>query len=152
MGENMKIEEMMNHGIIAFEKDTPLVEIAKVMKEQDVGMVLIYEGRKIIGLLTDRDIVVKILANNDNSIQDYYSKNIITIDKNENIQAALDKMVEYKIKRLVVTDKNKVVGIVSLSDLITIADDKQIGLTYKSIWQINRNTDKYFTKIDEFEL
>lgn len=148
----MKIEEMMNHGIIAFEKDTPLVEIAKVMKEQDVGMVLIYEGRKIIGLLTDRDIVVKILANNDNSIQDYYSKNIITIDKNENIQAALDKMVEYKIKRLVVTDKNKVVGIVSLSDLITIADDKQIGLTYKSIWQINRNTDKYFTKIDEFEL
>lgn len=152
MGENMKIEEMMNHGIIAFEKDTPLVEIAKVMKEQDVGMVLIYEGRKIIGLLADRDIVVKILANNDNSIQDYYSKNIITIDKNENIQAALDKMVEYKIKRLVVTDKNKVVGIVSLSDLITIADDKQIGLTYKSIWQINRNTDKYFTKIDEFEL
>lgn len=148
----MKIEEVMNHDIIAFEKDTSLVEIAKAMKEQDVGMVLIYEEKKIIGVLTDRDIVVKILANNDNSIKGYYSKNIITIDKTQTIQAALDKMVEHKIKRLVVIDKNKVVGIISLSDLITIADDKQIGSTYKSIWQINRNTNKYFTKIDEFEL
>lgn len=148
----MTIEKIMNHGIVAVEKNTALEEVAKIMKEQDIGMVLIYEEKKIIGLLTDRDIVVKILANGDNKIKEYYSKNIITIDKNENVQNALYKMIKHKIKRLVVTDKNKVVGIISLSDLLTIINDEQISSTYKGIWQINRNTDKYFTKIDEFEL
>lgn len=148
----MTIEKIMNHGIVAVKKDTALEEVAKIMKEKDIGMVLIYEEKKIIGLLTDRDIVVKILANGDNKIKEYYSENIITIDKNENIQNALDKMIKHKIKRLVVTDKNKVVGIVSLSDLLTIINDEQISSAYKGIWQINRNTDKCFTKIDEFEL
>lgn len=148
----MKIEDIMNQGIIAFEKDTPLEEIAKTMKEQDIGMVLIKDNKKIIGLLTDRDIVTKILANQDASIKEYYSKNIISIDKSENVETALDKMQEHKIKRLVVTDGQKVVGIVSLSDLISIEDNENIGETYKVIWQINRNTDKYISKINEFEL
>lgn len=148
----MKVEEIMNNSVIAFKKDTPLEEIATTMKEQDIGMVLIYEEKKIIGVLTDRDIVVKILANNDNSMKDYYSKNIITIDKNESVEIALDKMKKYKVKRLVVTDNKKIVGILSLSDLIVVESDAQIGSTYKVIWQINRNTDKYITKIDEFEL
>jgi len=152
IGENMKIESVMNKGIIAFEKETPLVEIAKTMKEQDVGMVLIYESKKVIGVLTDRDIVVKILANDDHSIKEYYSKNIITIDKNEDVETAIDKMKEHKIKRLIVTNNKKIVGILSLSDLLTIENDKKIGSTYKEIWQINRNTDKNITKIDEFEL
>lgn len=148
----MKVEAVMNKNVVAFTKDTPLVEIAQTMKEQDIGMVLIYEDKKIIGVLTDRDIVVKILANSDEAIKDYYSKDIITIDKNEMIDTALAKMKKHKIKRLVVVDDKTVVGILSLSDLVAIETDEKIGSTYKVIWQIHRNTDKYITKINEFEL
>lgn len=148
----MKIKEIMNKGIIAFEKNTPLETIAQTMKEQDIGMVLIKENKKIIGILTDRDIVTKILANNDKQIKEYFTKEIINIDQDEDVDKALDKMMKHKIKRLVVTDQKKVVGIVSLSDLIISKDDEAIGKAYKTIWQIHRNTDKYLSKIDEFEL
>ena len=148
----MKIKEIMNQGIIAFTKNASLEEIAKIMKEQDIGMVLIKDEKKIIGVLTDRDIVTKILANQDEHIKEYYSANVISIDQNQSIEKALDIMINHKVKRLIVTDNRKVVGIVSLSDLINYIDDEKMGSTYKKIWQIYRNTDKYLSKIDEFEL
>lgn len=92
------------------------------------------------------------MANQDEHIKEYYSANVISIDQNQSIEKALDIMINHKVKRLIVTDNRKVVGIVSLSDLINYIDDEKMGSTYKKIWQIYRNTDKYLSKIDEFEL
>ena len=132
--------------------DSNLEDIAKAMKRYDVGMVIINENNKIKGIITDRDIVTKILANKDNKIKEYPTTNLVSIDINSDINEAIDLMKKHKIKRLLVKKDNKLVGILSLSDLLNTVDNNILIETYKTIFSINRNTDKYLTDIDEFEL
>ena len=145
------IEKIMNKNLIIL-NDSSLEDIAKAMKRYDVGMVIIKENNKIKGIITDRDIVTKILANKDNKIKEYLTTNLVSIDINSDINEAIDLMKKHKIKRLLVKKDNKLVGVLSLSDLLNIVDNSILIETYKTIFSINRNTDKYLTDIDEFEL
>ena len=145
------IEKIMNKNLIIL-NDSSLEDIAKAMKRYDVGMVNIKENNKIKGIITDRDIVTKILANKDNKIKEYLTTNLVSIDINSEINEAIDLMKKHKIKRLLVKKDNKLVGVLSLSDLLNTVDNNILIETYKTIFSINRNTDKYLTDIDEFEL
>ena len=145
------IEKIMNKNLIIL-NDSSLEDIAKAMKRYDVGMVIINENNKIKGIITDRDIVTKILANKDNKIKEYLTTNLVSIDINSDIKEAIDLMKKHKIKRLLVKKNNKLVGVLSLSDLLNTVDNNILIETYKTIFSINRNTDKYLTDIDEFEL
>ena len=145
------IEKIMSKNLIVL-NDSNLEDIAKAMKRYDVGMVIIKENNKIKGIITDRDIVTKILANKDNKIKEYLTTNLVSIDINSDINEAIDLMKKHKIKRLLVKKNNKLVGVLSLSDLLNTVDNNILIETYKTIFSINRNTDKYLTDIDEFEL
>lgn len=145
------IEKIMSKNLIVL-NDSNLEDIAKAMKRYDVGMLIINENNKIKGIITDRDIVTKILANKDNKIKEYLTTNLVSIDINSDINEAIDLMKKHKIKRLLVKKNNKLVGVLSLSDLLNIVDNSILIETYKTIFSINRNTDKYLTDIDEFEL
>ncbi len=145
------IEKIMSKNLIVL-NDSNLEDIAKAMKRYDVGMVIINENNKIKGIITDRDIVTKILANKDNKIKEYLTTNLVSIDINSDINEAIDLMKKHKIKRLLVKKDNKLVGVLSLSDLLNTVDNSILIETYKTIFSINRNTDKYLTDIDEFEL
>lgn len=146
------IEKIMNKNLIILDSDSSLENIATVMKKYDVGMVIIKNKNKIKGLITDRDIVTKILANKDNKIKEYLTTNLVSIDINNDIKDAIDLMKKHKIKRLLVKKDNKLVGILSLSDLFNAVDNETLIEAYKTIFSINRNTDKYLTDINEFEL
>lgn len=145
------IEKIMSKNLIVL-NDSNLEDIAKAMKRYDVGMVIIKENNKIKGIITDRDIVTKILANKDNKIKEYLTTNLVSIDINSDMNEAIDLMKKHKIKRLLVKKNNKLVGVLSLSDLLNTVDNNILIETYKTIFSINRNTDKYLTDIDEFEL
>lgn len=145
------IEKIMSKNLIIL-NDSNLEDIAKAMKRYDVGMVIIKENNKIKGIITDRDIVTKILANKDNKIKEYLTTNLVSIDINSDINEAIALMKKHKIKRLLVKKDNKLVGVLSLSDLLNTVDNNILIETYKTIFSINRNTDKYLTDIDEFEL
>lgn len=145
------IEKIMSKNLIVL-NDSNLEDIAKAMKRYDVGMVIINENNKIKGIITDRDIVTKILSNKDNKIKEYLTTNLISIDINSDINEAIDLMKKHKIKRLLVKKDNKLVGVLSLSDLLNTVDNNILIETYKTIFSINRNTDEYLTDIDEFEL
>ena len=145
------IEKIMSKNLIIL-NDSNLEDIAKAMKRYDVGMLIINENNKIKGIITDRDIVTKILANKDNKIKEYLTTNLVSIDINSDINEAIDLMKKHKIKRLLVKKNNKLVGVLSLSDLLNTVDNNILIETYKTIFSINRNTDKYLTDIDEFEL
>ena len=145
------IEKIMSKNLIVL-NDSNLEDIAKAMKRYDVGMVIINENNKIKGIITDRDIVTKILANKDNKIKEYLTTNLVSIDINSDIKEAIDLMKKHKIKRLLVKKDNKLVGVLSLSDLLNTVDNNILIETYKTIFSISRNTDKYLTAIDEFKL
>ena len=146
------IEKIMNKDLIILDSELSLEDVAKAMKRYDVGMIILKENNKIKGIITDRDIVTKILANNDKKIKEYLTTNLISIDINSNIKEAINLMKKHKIKRLLVKKNNKLVGVLSLSDLFDTVDNETLIEAYKTIFSINRNTDKYLTDINEFEL
>lgn len=153
MGEFMKVKDIMTKYLITAESNSSIHQIAQKMKNFDIGFMIITNDHKIEGIITDRDIVIEMIANYDHKVKDYIRKNIETIDESKTVENALDIMKNKKIKRLLVTDKNKAVGVLSISDILNKVEEKdKIIETFKSIYEIQKNTDLYKTEIDEFYL
>lgn len=151
----MKVKEIMNKNIIVVNKNDKVWEVAKKMKEYNIGFIPVVNNSKIIGIITDRDIIVNSISNNNDkneSIDNYINKNIIYIDLNKKITEALNLMKKNKIKRLIVTNDKKIVGIISLSDILTTNFDDEILKTIKSIWTINEKEKYIDAQIDDFYL
>lgn len=153
IGENMKVKDIMNQNIITANKNESIYDIAKKMKEYDIGLIPICDKKKIIGILTDRDICIKILANKDlENIESYLTKNIITIEKEEDIKEAQKQMEKNKIKRILVTEKEEIIGIISLSDIIENIEDSSILNTIKTIFKKEVSLREKTAEIDSFYL
>lgn len=148
----MKVEHIMSKDLIVLDVNTSVFDIAKVMKEKDVGFIPIADNKKIIGVITDRDIVVKILANNDDTLKGYINKNLIKINSEASLEKAVDMMGKHKVKRLLVEKDRRLVGVISLSDILNNLDETLVYENIKKIFGIYRNTDEYLTEIDEFKL
>ena len=120
----------------------------------DVGLVLVCDRNRVVGIITDRDIACRVFSNElDPNITDYMTRNIISVDIDDSVYDVLDLMSKNRIKRIVVTDSNRVVGVLSISDLLEIDEIKnEVFETIKSVWKIGSNRHKYETEIDEFYL
>jgi len=154
-GDKM-VQDIMTKKIIYIKSDDTIANTSKKMLEFDIGFLPVEKNKKIIGVITDRDIATKVFSNTkslDVKIEDYISKNIITINKESKLEEALFIMSKNKIKRLIVLDDRLVVGIISLSDILNDFNNNELLIkTLKNIFSINKNTDKYKTEIDEFYL
>lgn len=149
----MQAKDIMTSSLIVVDKNTDIFEIAKIMKEKDIGFIPVSDNKKIIGVITDRDIVVKALANNDTKIENYISKDIITCNIDDYIDDILLKMKENKIKRLLAVDDKKVVGIISISDILnTNYNNTDKIISIQSIWAISSNDQSRDLEVDEFYL
>lgn len=149
---NLKIEHIMSRDLIVMDINCSIYDVAKTMKEKDIGFIPISEGNSIVGVLTDRDIVVNIIENKDEKIKSYINKDLIKININSSIEDAIKLMGTKKVKRLLIEDNNKLVGIISLSDILNNLDNDILVENIKKIFEIYRNTDEYITKINEFKL
>ena len=151
----MSINDIMSKKIIVGSTTNTLSEIAELMKKYDIGFIPIVDKNKLVGVITDRDIVINAISNNcsfNDLIDKYVVKNIISIEQNKSIDDALNLMALKKVKRLIVTDNNKISGILTLSDILGKYDNEIILDTFKQIFEINRNDDLFSTEIDEFYL
>ena len=126
------------------------------MKKYNIGFIPIEKNKKIIGVITDRDIVINIISNkvnNNSSIESYVNSNIIHIEENSSIDECLNIMKENKVKRLIIVNKEKIVGVISLSDILNCYDDlDKVTEVAKVIWSTTKSDDNYKTEIDEFYL
>lgn len=147
----MKIKDIMSKNIISCKSNSTINDISKLMKKYNIGFIPIIDD-KLIGVITDRDIVIKCIFNNDSNIKSYINRNIITIEENKNIEDALKLMSTSKIKRLIVTKEKEIVGILSLSDILNTNLDNIIINTVKSIYEIKDNKLNNNPEIDEFYL
>lgn len=129
----MKVKDFMTDYIIKCNVNDEVDIIAKVMNINDIGFVAIEKNRKIIGVITDRDLVVGPVASNSSSINDFISEDIISIDLDSDIEDAFYLMKKYKVKRLLVTKKGKYVGVISISDLLGTDYEDTFFKTLKEI-------------------
>ena len=144
----------MSRNLIIMDDNTSISEVARIMKEKDIGFIPISNDNKIIGVITDRDIVVNTISNKcnlDTPVKEYTTKNVISVNIDDNVSKILNVMRKNKVKRVLVTDEHKLVGIVSFSDILN-NNEFDILNTMKEIWSIKRNNDHYETEIDEFYL
>jgi CBS domain-containing protein len=118
-----------------------LVRVAQIMKSHDVGAVPIVDGssRKLVGMITDRDITVKAVANGRScetaTVRDIMSPDVVTCREDDDIQTAVSRMAERKIRRIPVIDQSGVLcGIIAQADIATrVQRDKTTGELVEAI-------------------
>lgn len=120
------------------EKDS-LRDVARIMKDQDTGVVPVVDGRRIIGLITDRDIVVRGLAEGKNlesvRVNEIMTKSIRSVREDASVNEVLEMMGNAEIRRMpVVNGNDELVGIVSIGDIAAQGNqDGKVGRAVENI-------------------
>lgn len=134
----MKINDIMTKEVVKVNSDEPINKAAKMMKEHDIGAVPVCDNDKVIGIITDRDIVVRAIADEKNSqsttVREVMTSNPVCLNSDEAVTEAERVMSERQIRRIIVKDNEEVKGIVSLGDLaVEKIPKEEIAETLKEI-------------------
>ena len=135
----MKVKDAMHKGVDWVSPDTPITEIAKLMRAHDIGCIPIGEDDQLIGMVTDRDIVCKGLAGNgfDASrakASDVMTEGIHCCREDDDLTKAIHHMETLRVRRLPVINKSKrMVGIISLGDISHSAPREMVSECVKRV-------------------
>ncbi|MGE3691345.1 MAG: CBS domain-containing protein [Novosphingobium sp.] len=118
----MKVKEVMHHGASWIDPDAPISDVAERMRKEDIGAIPIGDKDRLIGMVTDRDIVVRGLSGMADPLQltarDVMSEPIVYCSANEELDDAIRIMERKQIRRLPVIDEHRrLVGMLSLGDV-----------------------------------
>lgn len=137
-----KITEVMTPIPQCCTPDDSVIEVARVMQQHDVGVVPIIESqdtRRVLGVITDRDIVLRVVAEGRDpsemiSVRDVMTEKVVSVSPDADVLHAEERMKEHQLRRVLVVDDNGcLVGIVSMADLARATDETQLGDTEKAI-------------------
>jgi CBS domain-containing protein len=130
-----KIRDIMTDNVECCTLLDNMYEVALKMKELNVGAIPIVDQEKVVGMLTDRDIVVRGVAEKhpgSTKVEDIMSNNLVTVSPDSTSKEAAKLMAEHQIRRLPVVEGDKLIGIVSLGDFAIreLTDDQaKVALT-----------------------
>jgi CBS domain-containing protein len=131
------IKEVMTRDVRACEPNATVVEAAKVMAQKDVGPVPIVEDGRLVGIVTDRDIVVRVVADgrdpNVTTVKEIASTNLVTVSPDDDLDEALNLLAEHQVRRLPVVESDRLVGIVAQADVARLGKDKKTGEVVEEI-------------------
>ncbi|MEV5608705.1 CBS domain-containing protein [Streptomyces sp. NPDC052225] len=120
------VREVMTPGVVAVRPDASLVEAAQLMRAQDVGGVLVADVRRVVGLLTDRDITLRAVADGADpltvSAQAVCTPDPVAVGPDDEVSRAVALMREHAVRRLPVVEDGRPVGMLSLGDLALTQD------------------------------
>ncbi|MEW6421976.1 MAG: CBS domain-containing protein [Deinococcota bacterium] len=114
------LRDIMTPDLITVDPHATLKEVATLMLEQDIGAVLVVDGDRPRGIITDRDIVIRAVAYGHDSgtpVTDYTTGDVFTMEAETSVEDAAREMAQRQLRRLPVTEHGRVVGMVSLGDL-----------------------------------
>jgi CBS domain-containing protein len=117
--------------------DASVADAATVMAQEDVGPIPIMEGDRLVGILTDRDIVVRVVAEGrdpkSTTVGEVASTNLVTVSPDENLDRALHLLAEQRVRRLPVIEGDTLVGVVAQADIARQGDDSSTGQVVEQI-------------------
>jgi len=119
------------------EPDATVVDVAKVMAKEDVGPIPVVEGGRLVGLVTDRDLVVRVLAEGKDpkttKVGEIASRDLVTVSPDEDLDQALKLLAQHQVRRLPVVEGDRVVGIVAQADVARLGKDAKTGEVVEEI-------------------
>ena len=108
-----------------------LTDVARLMKQEGVGSVPVVDGERLVGVVTDRDIVVRGIADGSDphaiKAGDIASRDVVTVRPDDNLDEALRLMGQHQVRRLPVVDDGHLVGMVAQADVAQEAKEKDVG-------------------------
>jgi CBS domain-containing protein len=134
----MKVKEVMHKGAEWVTPQTALADVARRMRDLDIGAVPVGENDRLIGMVTDRDIACRAVANGQDwarlTARDVMSKGIFYCNDTEELEDALRIMEQKQVRRLpVINDKKRMVGMLSLGDIADAAPHELSGAAIAAV-------------------
>ena len=124
MKTGYKVIDAMTTKPVSIDQDTSLLNCAVTMDEKHVGAVVVRDNEQSLGIITEQDIVRKVVAKGINplteKVRDYMQKNLVTINPDKDIYDALILMRDNNIRHLPVVEENKMVGLLTIKDILKI--------------------------------
>ena len=136
----MQLSEILTRDVETINPSTSVKEAAQRMRSMDVGALPVCDGRRLLGMVTDRDITVRVVADGrdpvNTSVQDAMTPDVAYCFEDQDVRDAAKIMEERQIRRLPIVNRDKqLVGIVSLGDIATAGDDRLSGEALEQISQ-----------------
>ncbi len=134
------IRDAMTTNPRTISSEQPVADAARLMKEEDVGVVPIVEGDRLVGVVTDRDITIRVVADgldpNSTTASEVASSDLVTIDPQQDLREAQRLMAEHQVRRLpVVEEDGRLVGVLAQADVAREGDPQQTGQMVEDISQ-----------------
>jgi CBS domain-containing protein len=140
MAQKKLVRDAMTANPTTVTPNTSLVEAARMMRDQDIGPLPIVDGETLVGMLTDRDIVVRAVAEGKDlqtsTVGEIASRDVVTVDPDQSLDEAMQLMEQHQIRRLPVAEEDgRLVGILAQADVAQHADEAKAG---EMVEQISR--------------
>jgi CBS domain-containing protein len=118
----MQVSHVMTRGVEIADPDATIADVARTMRTEDIGALPVGENNRLIGVVTDRDIVVRAVADGrspaETPVREVMSDHVYYCFDEDGVDRAAEIMAEHQVRRLAVLDQqNKLVGMVALADL-----------------------------------
>jgi CBS domain-containing protein len=133
----IRVSDFMVFNPVTAGRDTPLVKVAQLMRDNSISSIILTEDKKPYGIVTERDLVWRVVASgidvNSLKASDVCSKPVLTVSEDESIEDAIKMMKEYGVRRLVVLDEEgEVSGILTSDDIVYNIEalTKELALEY----------------------
>jgi CBS domain-containing protein len=116
-----KVREVMTARPVGLPKTSALTDAARTMRDEDIGDVLVMDGDRVCGVVTDRDIVIRALAQDrapgDTTLDDICSHELVCASPDQSVNDAARLMREHAVRRLPVVEDGRPIGVVTIGDL-----------------------------------
>ena len=132
------VREAMTEHPRSIRPSASVVEAARLMRDEHIGSLPITDGETLLGMITDRDITTRVVAEAADprmtSVEDVYSRDLISVEPENDLEEALQLMARHQVRRLPVVEKGRLVGIVAQADIVRkTRDDDKANNTVKEI-------------------
>lgn len=119
----IKTQEYMSQPVITADKDASVLEIVKLMNKHNIGSIVLLDGKKLAGIITERDVLQRVIGKNENAgdvtAGDAMTAEVHTVNEDASVMEISGLMKEHTMRRIVVIDENdEPVGIITSRDLI----------------------------------
>jgi CBS domain-containing protein len=132
-----RVRDAMTPGPETIQADRPAAEAAKLMKAADAGMIPVMNNRNLLGTVTDRDIVVRLVAEGrdpqSTPVYEIASTEIVTIEPDRALDEALELMAKHRVRRLPVVEDGRLVGVLAQADVAREGNEKDVGHAVEEI-------------------
>jgi CBS domain-containing protein len=132
-----QVREVMTGNPTTCSVEASVADAAKAMAQEDVGPIPVLDGERLVGILTDRDIVVRVVAEGRDPqstlVGDVASRDLAAVSPDEDIDRVLQLLAERQVRRLPVVDGETLVGVVAQADIARQGDDRTTGQVVEQI-------------------